>query len=136
MTDSNDCDELAERVALEHSAEERGAMARKPQCKICTRFTEEGSEYCAEHNLKADLADILSAPEPQIDPNDMAFPDPTDSSRRDTSGLTKREYFAGKMLEGAAEYKPEHHADMVRCAVLLADALIAELNKKASDKCD
>ena len=59
MTDSNDCDELAERVALEHSAEERGAMARKPQCKICTRFTEEGSEYCAEHNLKADLADIL-----------------------------------------------------------------------------
>jgi hypothetical protein len=45
-------------------------------------------------------------------------------------GISKREYFAAKALQGVlADAEGMTTSDIVACAVNLADALIAELNK-------
>ncbi len=58
-------------------------------------------------------------------------------------GLTKREYFAGLAMQGlmttvfvSAEAKPDDVPDSVYAkeAVLMADALIAELSRRARDE--
>lgn len=51
------------------------------------------------------------------------------------SGLTKREYFAAKAMQGLlsdkGSYFPDERELWVCAAVKFADALIAELNKEA-----
>lgn len=66
----------------------------------------------------------------QVGPNDLAFPSITYEGI-DSSGLTKREYFAamalsGLLTNGQSDVSVEGDA---KDAVRLADALISELNK-------
>lgn len=61
-------------------------------------------------------------------PNHRAFPNPENS---ETEGLSKREYFAAAALQGLAGATKAHFADDTAMgAVVLADALIAALNKE------
>ena len=53
-------------------------------------------------------------------------------------GLTKREYFAAKAMQGiltnpSEEYRPWGVRDIAGYSVQIADALIAELSKEAPD---
>jgi len=76
-------------------------------------------------------------------PNDPAFPKlPLNQGDQGISypGLTKREYFAGLAMQGCAIWDALMHKndvvhagkvrDVAMGAVALADALIAELNKR------
>jgi hypothetical protein len=47
----------------------------------------------------------------------------------ETSGLTKREYFACHIMSGMCALNVQGHADMAGAAVARADALIAALNE-------
>lgn len=62
-----------------------------------------------------------------INPNAQAFPD------EDSSGLTKREYFAAMAMHDCIVKEgpgyPFSEKELARRAVEYADALIAELNK-------
>jgi hypothetical protein len=51
------------------------------------------------------------------------------------TGLTKREYFAAKALQGilASAHPAESWSALATCAVGAADALIAELGRKAGE---
>jgi hypothetical protein len=68
--------------------------------------------------------------ETKTKPNDAAFPQ-NPHTALDT-GLTKREYFAAIAMQGLVTVI--HHTDrpynVAKAAVMTADALIEELNKK------
>lgn len=67
-------------------------------------------------------------PEPIANGNRQAFPDETTSS-----GLSKREYFAGLAMQGLlANPHPEvvKGPDIEKSAVAIADALLLELSKQ------
>ena len=62
--------------------------------------------------------------------NSSAFPMPENEYHEHEWGLTKREYFAAKIMEGFAVSKHVWESDEVaRRAVLWADELINALNK-------
>lgn len=71
--------------------------------------------------------------------SDPAFPLPkgADNIPPEVAGLTKREWFAGMMAQGAITIKlPAEHKDLLnpeiiaRASVLMADALIVALSKE------
>ena len=68
-------------------------------------------------------------------PNDMAFAMSTvDGYYQD--GLTKREYFAAMAMKGILDagfehdYCRSHSKDFAKSSVIMADAIIEELNKE------
>jgi hypothetical protein len=67
----------------------------------------------------------------KTDPNAPAFPSPASPGNQDNLGLTKREEFIKAAMQGfCADPKCESSAeDIAHGAVVMADALIAELNK-------
>jgi hypothetical protein len=61
-------------------------------------------------------------------PNAAAFPTPNGTAR---PGLTKREYYAGLLMQGILASGGGSSAELeARFAVQAADALIAQLNKE------
>ena len=73
----------------------------------------------------------------KVNPNDAAFARPTSHTENYGTyspeyGLTKREYFAAKAMQGLLTVI--HHTDrpynVAKEAVMTADALIEELNKE------
>lgn len=65
------------------------------------------------------------------DGNDQAFPLPETAQWGRVEGLSKREYFAAKAMQGiCAKYGTEFQRPTSREAVLYADALIEALNAK------
>jgi hypothetical protein len=63
------------------------------------------------------------------DPN--AHPtDPRGNVQGWSNGLTKREYFAAMVLQGLCSLHTDSTHDFPERAVVMADALIAELGKK------
>jgi hypothetical protein len=66
----------------------------------------------------------------QTEPNDAAFPSHIDEFYK--KGLTKREYFVTKVLQGLFASELRHrigHKDLIAMSVMAADRLIEELNK-------
>lgn len=61
----------------------------------------------------------------KLNADKAAFPNNTNSNL----GLSKREYFAGQVIQGLATDSMLGADDMVKTAVLIADKLLIELGK-------
>ena len=70
--------------------------------------------------------------------NEPAFARPESEFTYGSTGLTKREWFAGMAMVGNVansdpQMRPSSHQDVARWSVELADALLAELAKAGSE---